>query len=119
MSADQIVVLALSLIGMAGIYWFFLGKKNGKSEVSTDVQVTVAGGYSPQTLLVPVGKPVRLTFVRTDPTACLEELVVPGLRIKKELPLNTQVELTITLPRPGKYPFHCGMNMYRGQIIAK
>lgn len=119
MSIDKWIVLigSAGLIGV--IYWFFLGKKEKILKISTDIKITVSGGYSPDSVTVPVGKPVKLTLIRTDPTNCLEEFVIPDLKIKKTLPLNTSVTITFTITSPGRYGFHCGMNMYHGQIIAR
>ena len=116
---DKIIVVAGSLGLIGFIYWFFLGKKENTSEISTDVKITVSGGYSPESVTIPVGKPVKITLTRTDPTDCLEEFVIPDLKIKKTLPLNPPVTVTFTVTSPGRYSFHCGMNMYHGQIIAR
>ena len=118
MSIDKWTILigSAGLIGL--IYWFFLGKKEKPTEISTDIKITVSGGYSPDSVTVPVGKPVKLTLIRTDPTDCLEEFVIPDLKIKKTLPLNVPITVTVTVTSPGRYSFHCGMNMYHGQIIA-
>ena len=116
---DKIIVVASSLGLIGFIYWFFFVKKKNTSEISTDVKITVSGGYSPESVTIPVGKPVKITLTRTDPTDCLEEFVIPHLKIKKTLPLNSPVTVTVTVTQPGEYPFHCGMNMYHGQIIAR
>lgn len=119
MTPDKILVV-IGSAGLTGlIYWFFLGKREKPAAASTNIKITVSGGYSPATVYVPVGKPAKLTFLRTDSNSCLEELIVPDLKIKKDLPLNSPVSITITITSPGKYPFHCGMNMYHGQIIAR
>ncbi len=119
MTADQVLVLTVAVGLMGLIYWFFLGKKEVETGVSTNIKVTVSGGYSPSTMYVPVNRPVKLTFLRTDPNSCLEELVIPDLKIKKVLPLHSPVTVTLTVSQPGDYPFHCGMNMYHGRIVAK
>ncbi len=116
MDKTLVIISSLGLIGF--IYWFFLGKKDKPTEASADIKITVSGGYSPDSVTVPAGIPVKLTLIRTDPTDCLEEFTIPDLKIKKILVLNTPVTFTITITKPGRYEFHCGMNMYHGQIIA-
>ncbi|MBI2008665.1 cupredoxin domain-containing protein [Candidatus Amesbacteria bacterium] len=115
---DKIIVLigAMGVIGL--IYWFFLGKKDEDGQIMTDVKITVSGGYSPALVRVPAGKEVTITLARTDPTDCLEEFVIPDLKIKRSLELNKEVTLKIKLAKPGRYEFHCGMNMYKGAIVA-
>lgn len=118
MSPDKIFVLAGS-IGLIGlIYWFFLGKKGKAGEVVENARIKVQGGYSPALIKVPVGKTVKLTFTRTDPTDCLEELVFPDLKIKKSLPLGEAVEVDFKIDNAGEYKFHCGMNMFSGKVVA-
>lgn len=117
MDKTLVIISSLGLIGF--IYWFFLGKKEKTSEISTDIKITVSGGYSPESVTIPVGKSVKITLIRTDPAGCLEEFVIPDLKIKKTLPLNTPVTISVTVTSPGRYEFHCGMNMYHGQIVAR
>lgn len=119
MTPDKIFVLigSTGLIGI--IYWFFLGSSQKKVSVKKSVNIAVSGGYDPSSITVPVNQPITITFLRTDPTSCLEEVIIPDLKIKRTLPLNQSVSVTFTIPQPGEYPFHCGMNMYHGQIIAR
>jgi len=118
MSIDKILVFASS-IGLIGfIYWFFLGSQKKSVSVEKAWTIKVSGGYDPSSITVSVNKPVNLTFLRTDPTSCLEELYIPDLKIKKTLPLNQEVSVNFTIYKPGEYPFHCGMNMFHGKIIA-
>ncbi|TSC84114.1 MAG: hypothetical protein G01um101416_1130 [Microgenomates group bacterium Gr01-1014_16] len=115
---DKSIVLA-GAVGLIGvIYWFFLGKKDEDGQVMTDVKITVSGGYSPALVKVPAGKEVTITLTRTDPTDCLEEFVIPDLKIKRSLELNKDEVLKIKLAKPGRYEFHCGMSMYKGAIVA-
>lgn len=117
MTPDKILVLVGS-VGLIGfIYWFFLGKRDEDVAVSTNVNIKVAGGYSPALVKVPAGKEVIVTLTRTDPTDCLEEFVIPDLKLKKALPLNEDVVLKLKINK-GEYSWHCGMNMYHGKLIA-
>ncbi len=119
---DKLIVSTTGIAIIAGIYWFFFGKKLSEAksrsageEASDTWSITVSGGYKPKTIKVVKDKPATLTFTRTDPTACLEEIVFPDYKIKEFLPLNKPV--TITLPPPHKPSgFHCGMNMFHGRI---
>ena len=117
MPIDKLLVL-LGALGMIGfIYWFFLGKKDEDGQVATDVKITVSGGYSPALVKVPAGKEITLILNRTDPTDCLEEFTIPDLKIKKSLPMNEEVVLKLKVNK-GEYPWHCGMDMYHGKLIA-
>lgn len=118
MSIDKILVLFGSVGLISFIYWFFLSGQKKAVAVKKAITIAVSGGYDPASINIPVNKPVSLTFLRTDPSDCLEELIIPDLKIKKTLPMNQPVIVTFTVTKPGEYPFHCGMNMFHGQIIA-
>ena len=110
------IVVTIGGIGLIGlIYWFFFGKKEETTVTSDHWTITVDGGYKPNIIKIPKDKPAVLTFIRKDTNSCLEEVVFPDYKIKKYLPLNKEV--TITLPSPHKASvFHCGMSMFRGRI---
>jgi plastocyanin domain-containing protein len=88
---------------------------------SRDGRVTIEvgeGGYHPETVRVPAGKPVTLVFKRTTDHTCGTEVVFPSLHLHRDLPLNRPVEITIT-PASGRVAFTCGMGMYQGAIVAR
>ncbi len=116
---DKIIVTILGILGIILTYWYFLGKKESQVEAKDNIDITVSGGYKPSTIVVPVGKTTTLYFTRTEDNSCLEEIVLPDLKIRKTLPLNEKVAISITPKKPGEYPFHCGMNMFHGKIIVK
>ncbi len=119
MNIDKLIVTALGIAGMAGVYWFFLMKRTKEVAVADAVDITVSGGYSPEVIAIPKGKPTTITFLRTDPNSCLEEVVLGDFKIKKQLPLNQKVSVTITPQKVGEFTYACGMNMYHGKIIVK
>lgn len=110
---DKTIVTVAGIGLIAAIYWFFFAKKEEAMEVSI---IIVDGGYKPNAIKIKKDKPVTLTFTRKDPNPCLEELVFPDYKIKKYLPLNEPVEITLSPPHSGKSGFHCGMNMFHGRL---
>ncbi len=118
MTPDKIIVLLGSLGAIAFVYWFFLDKREVSIKAGGDIKISVSGGYNPAIVQVAKSKPIKLTFTRTDPTDCLEELDIPDLKIKKTLPLNVPVTLSVTFDKPGEFEFHCGMNMFKGKFIV-
>jgi plastocyanin domain-containing protein len=116
---DKVIVTAIGGLLIAFIYWFFFGKKESEAIATSDsLEVKVNGGYNPSIIRVKNGKTTTLSFLRTDPNTCLEEVVFPTLKIKKFLPLNTPVEVLITPESSGEIDFHCGMNMFHGKVIV-
>lgn len=75
-------------------------------------------GYQPNSVKAEPGKPVTLEFERTSEVGCGQEIVFPDHNIRRSLPLNQKVAVTVT-PRSGEsIAFTCGMGMYRGSIVA-
>ena len=62
---------------------------------------------------------MRIEFTRTTDEGCGQQLVFPEQNIKKDLPLNQPVAVDLTMPASGKVAFACGMDMYRGSIVAE
>lgn len=125
MDASQWMVTIIGILLIIGIAWFFWGPKKGGSQavaVSSgfqEAQIKVKGGYTPDTIVVQAGKPVRLVFIREETTSCSEMVVFPDFQKSASLPYgkNTTVEL---LPqRAGTFPFTCQMGMYKGRMIVK
>ena len=84
------------------------------------IAVTVDGqGYHPSTFSFPAGRPATIVFTRTSDDGCGQQLVFPSLNIRRDLPLNEPVEVTVPPPTSGSIAFTCGMNMYRGSIVAQ
>jgi len=111
-----VTIVGIALIGF--IYWFFLMKREKAVEATDVLQINVEGGYSPETISLKKGKPVTLTFLRTDPSSCLEEVVMPEFRVRKGLPLGQKVDIALKPETAGEFPFSCGMGMYHGKIIV-
>ena len=78
-----------------------------------------AAGYKPSEIKAKAGSPVRVEFTRTTDEGCGQQLVFPTLDIKKDLPLNEPVAVDVTMPASGKLAFTCGMDMYKGALVAE
>jgi plastocyanin domain-containing protein len=66
--------------------------------------------------VVKLGQLVRLNFFRKDTNSCLGKVLFPDFQIAQDLPLNQVTTIEFTPNKPGKYPFTCGMSMFRGEI---
>jgi plastocyanin domain-containing protein len=102
------------------LWWFLFSKpKSQQAETSDGVQeisITVDGGYSPSLVTVKRGLPVRLKFIRRDPSSCLEKVLFPEFHIAQDLVLNATTPIEFTPQTIGSYQFSCGMNMFHGAI---
>ncbi|MDP3941343.1 MAG: cupredoxin domain-containing protein [bacterium] len=121
MELDKIIVSLLGFGGIGFIGWFFFGKKASSNavEVGDAITIQVSGGYAPATIQLQKDKKTTITFHRTDPSSCLEEVVLSDFKIRKFLPLNKDISIEITPQKAGEFPFVCGMNMFHGKIIVK
>ncbi|MEX1316377.1 MAG: cupredoxin domain-containing protein [Synechococcaceae cyanobacterium] len=125
--AQPVAVKLLVALGGVGLIalelWWFLGShgQTGAAAAAADgavqtVRITVEGGYAPARVRLRAGLPIRLVFHRLDPSACVAKVIVPDLQRSLDLPLNGEVGLDLPALAPGRYPFHCGMNMVRGEL---
>ncbi len=119
MSIDKIIVTIVGIAGIAFTYWFFLMKKEEVVIVGDNVKIKVSGGYEPSTIQLKKGQKTKITFLRTDPNSCLEEVVLSDFKIRKQLPLNKEVIVEVTPTKIGEFPFSCGMNMFHGKLIVR
>ena len=116
------------LAGLAGValvnWWFFLAQRAsarataGASGVQ-QVDVVVRGGYTPATIHVRSGEPIRLVFDRQESSSCSEEIVFPDFGIRRYLPANEKSVIEIRPEHAGTYEFMCGMSMLRGRLIVE
>lgn len=118
MDIDKVVVLIAVISGIIFTYWFFLHKKDKAVFVDDEVDILVNGGYTPSTISIPQKKPFKISFTRTDPSSCLEEVMISDFKIKKYLPMNKKITLQIVPQKKGVFNFTCGMNMFHGKIIV-
>lgn len=118
-SMDKLMIVILGIAGIVFTYWFFLMKKEKEVVVENEVDIIVSGGYSPEIISIPKGKTTRINFIRTDPTDCLEEVVLGDFKIRKHLPLNQKVTIELKPEKSGEFKFSCGMNMFHGKIMVK
>lgn len=84
-----------------------------------EVDVRVRGGYSPDSIVVERGRPVRLTFLRDESSPCSETVVFDDFDVRATLPEGVPVIVEITPDEPGSYAFGCEMDMYRGTLVVR
>ena len=75
-------------------------------------------GFEPATLMLRPNVPARVTFERKTDATCATEVLMPDYKIHRKLPLNQPVVVEFT-PRRGEFSFACGMNMLKGQLVAR
>jgi plastocyanin domain-containing protein len=126
MTGAELAVTAagLAAIGWVNWYFFLAGRTQAMATVPAGpgpqrIRIVVSGGYSPSTVRVAAGRPVRLEFDRQETSGCTEEVVLPDFSIRTYLPAHQTTPVEFTPTRPGSYEFTCGMAMVRGKIIVE
>ena len=109
-------VLLIALI----VWWFWLYKPKEVEVSNNKIIIRVENGvYTPAHIKVKANKSTLLTFIRADSSPCAATLLIPGLEMSKEIPLNKETVITLPPLAAGEYPFHCPMQMYRGVIKSE
>jgi plastocyanin domain-containing protein len=123
-------VVAASAAAIAWVNWYFFvagraapaivaaSPAGAAAGAMPEITIVVDGGYAPNTVRVPAGKPVKLVFDRRDTSSCSEEVVFPDFGVRKFLPTGERTAIEVTPPKAGQYDFMCGMSMLRGRLIA-
>lgn len=89
--------------------------QNGVRRV--DVQAT-KDGYTPDHIAGKPGEKLTLVFKRTIEADCLSQVKMPDGKTY-DLPMNKPVEVDVTVPEKGELAFACGMDMFKGTIVAQ
>ncbi len=74
--------------------------------------------FSPETLQIPAGKPVRLVVNRKEANACSDQLSFPQLGITVNLKPNAVTTVDLPATTAGQYTMTCGMGMMAGQLAV-
>ena len=124
MSPLDAVVVVLGVALIVGELWFFLGPRKsaavpGSKQVAQEIKVLVKNGYDPDTIPVEAGRPVRLLFYRDETEECSERVIFESLGIEKELVAFETTPVDLMLDKPGDYPFHCGLSVMHGRVVAQ
>ena len=124
MSTAQYAVTAAGVAAIVWVLWYFLRSKGSAVPAATkdgvqEVRITVRGGYTPDTVVVQAGKPVRLQFYRDETADCSERIVLEDFGIDAALPAFQTTDIEFTPAEPGEFRFRCGMNMLKGLLVVE
>jgi len=123
-SVSQYVVTAVGLAAIVWVLWYFLFSKGSQALAPTvagvqEVRVLVKGGYTPDTIVVRAGEPVRLQFYRDETADCSERVVFEDFGIDTALPAFQTTPVEFTPEEAGEFRFRCGMNMLKGLLVVE
>ncbi|PPD10201.1 MAG: hypothetical protein CTY36_00890 [Methylocystis sp.] len=123
-TADRLIVVAVGFALIALIIWFFWLKRTKgvlAAEASgsyKEAMILVKGGYTPDTIIVRSGKPVRLNFRREETASCSDKVIFADFGKSADLPTGQTVTIEILPNEPGEFDFACPMGMFRGKLVG-
>jgi plastocyanin domain-containing protein len=124
-SVAQSVVTAAGVGAIVWVLWYFLfSRGSAQAAILRDggvqeVRITVKGGYTPDTIVVQAGTPVRLQFYRDETADCSERVVFEDFGIDSALPAFQTTAVEFTPEEAGEFRFRCGMNMLKGLLVVE
>ena len=124
MSTAQYAVTAVGVAAIVWVLWYFLYSSGpaiaaGGGDGVQEVRITVKGGYTPDTIVVRAGTPVRLQFYRDETADCSERVVFEDFGIDAALPAFQTTAVEFTPEEAGEFRFRCGMNMLKGLLVVE
>ncbi|TAM51770.1 MAG: cupredoxin domain-containing protein [Paraburkholderia sp.] len=125
MTPDRWIVLFTGLALVGFIVWFFWLKRSKGALAAQagsgyqEAMIVVKGGYTPDTIVVRHGRPVRLTFRREETAGCSDKVIFADFDKSAELPTGQLVSVELTPEKPGEYAFGCPMGMFRGRLVVE
>jgi plastocyanin domain-containing protein len=125
MTPDRLIITLTGLALIAFIVWFFwLKRSRGVRAAETsggyqEAMILVKGGYTPDTVIVRSGRPVRLNFRREETASCSDKVIFANFNKSAELPTGETVAVEFLPKQPGEFAFACPMGMFRGRLIVE
>ena len=89
------------------------------SQPRTVVLSVTKEGFVPAEVKVRKGEPLKLVITRTVERTCATEIVLAGSGIRRDLPLNRPVEITLTPDKTGAIKYACAMGMVGGVLLVE
>ena len=83
-----------------------------------EVRALASGGYDNPTVNVKAGVPVKFDFSADPGAGCGRQIIIDNVGVNLVSRNGETESATFTPQTPGQYRFHCGMNMFRGVLVA-
>ena len=124
MKSKPLVIVLLSVCGVALVLWYFLGRGQGPTvTVGADgvqhAKIIVQGGYEPELIVVKQGQPVRLAIYRDETASCSNQIRIEDFGIVRDLPAHQTTTVEFTPDKAGEFLFTCGMRMMQGKLVVE
>ncbi len=103
------------------MYWFWISRPK-LNEIKNDESINIQianGAYSPARLSIPERDEVVITFIRNDQSPCAEVVSFSSIEKEFNIPLDKPTKISLGHLAKGRYPFHCHMKMYQGELEVR
>lgn len=113
MTPDRWMATIAGIGLVAFIIWFFWFKRSiGVRAAETsggyqEAMILVKGGYTPDTIIVRSGRPVRLNFRREETASCSDKVIFADFQKSAELPPGETVAVELMPKKAGEFVFAC------------
>ena len=94
------------------------GQPSGGQVQEVEVRALASGGYDNPTVNVKAGVPVKFDFSADPNAGCGRQIIIDNVGVNLVSRNGETESATFTPQNPGQYKFHCGMNMFRGVLVA-
>lgn len=130
MSSNPILVIVIGVVLVGALVLFSGGEQKTATDTSDGVTnvtmvdgtqiitITAKGGYAPATSTAKAGIPTILRFKTSGSYDCSSSILIPSLKISKDLPATGTTDVDIGSLTPGTLSGTCSMGMYRFSVVA-
>jgi plastocyanin domain-containing protein len=80
--------------------------------------ILVKCGYTPDTIVVRFGEPIRLNFRREETASCSDNMIFADFDKSADLPTEQTVAVGLMPKQPGEFAVACAMGMFRRRRIV-
>ncbi len=118
MTPDRMMVLIVGLLVVTFVLWFFWLRGTTGVRVSDvgsshqEAAIVVKGGYTPDTIVVTHGKPVRLNSRHEETASYSQEIVFADMNKSAALPTGKTVSFQLLFDGPSEHEFACPMGSF-------
>ena len=107
-------------LGIAALVGGCSGAAQNSANSGNRIAIAVTdSGFVPASIEVPAGKPIMLVVTRKTEATCAKQIVFEREGIRKDLPLNQAVEVTVPPSQKGEITYSCDMGMISGKIVVQ
>lgn len=117
---DKVVIAALALAFIVSCQQTERPAARQVVAMAQESTIDVGSEFSPASVTLPQGQPIRLKFRRGNQPTCADEVVFTDLGIRKKLPKNETTLVELPAQSAARtLNFTCGMNMMKGSVVIQ